>query len=67
MKRNIKKVRITIPNIAVLKLVRSTPVYQRLTRLKLQLGENIEIVNNYQFSEQMRMFPVAGATIEEIK
>jgi len=63
---NVKTVKITIPNSAVLKLVRSTPLFQRLTKLKLVLGENIEQVNHYQFSEQMRMFPIAGAKIEEI-
>lgn len=65
-KENIKTVKITIPNSSVLKLVRSTPLFQRLTKLKLQLGENIEQVNHYQFAEQMRMFPIAGVKIEEI-
>jgi hypothetical protein len=64
--KNIKTVKITIPNASVLKLVRSTPLFQRLTKLKLQLGENIEQVNHYQFVEQMRMFPIAGVKIEEI-
>ena len=65
-KQNVKTVKITIPNSSVLKLVRSTPLFQRLTKLKLQLGENIEQVNHYQFAEQMRMFPIAGVKIEEI-
>jgi len=66
IKQNIKKVKITIPNESVLKLVTNTPLFKRLTKLKLALGENIEQVNHYQFSEQMRMFPLAGAEIEEI-
>lgn len=66
-KRNVKKVRITIPNSHVLRIVRTTPLFQRLTKLKLQLGENIEQVNHYQFSEQIRMFPIIGAKVEEIK
>lgn len=65
-KQNVKTVKITIPNASVLKLVRSTPLFQRLTKLKLQLDENIEHVNHYQFAEQMRMFPIAGAKIEEV-
>ena len=65
-KQNVKTVKITIPNSSVLKLVRSTPLFQRLTKLKLQLGDNIEQVNHYQFAEQMRMFPIAGVKIEEV-
>lgn len=66
-KQNIKKVKITIPNDSVLKLVTTTPIFKRLTKLKLVLGENIEQVNHYQFAEQIRMFPIAGVEIEEIK
>ncbi len=63
---NTKKVKITIPNIQVLKRLTTTPLFQRLTRLKLKLGENIEVVNHCQFESQMRMFPIGGAQIEEI-
>jgi hypothetical protein len=66
-KQNIKKVKITIPNDSILKLVTTTPIFKRLTKLKLVLGENIEQVNHYQFAEQIRMFPIAGVEIEEIK
>lgn len=66
MNANTKKVKITIPNITVLKIVTTTPLYQRLTRLKLKLGDNFETVNHTQFESQMRMFPIAGATIQEI-
>jgi hypothetical protein len=65
-KQNIKIVKITIPNESVLRLVTNTPSFKRLTKLKLVLGENIEQVNHYQFSEQIRMFPLVGAKIEEI-
>ena len=65
-KQNIKTIKITIPNESVLRLVTNTPAFNRLTKLKLVLGENIEQVNHYQFSAQMRMFPLAGAKIEEI-
>ena len=67
MKANVKRVKITIPNIIVLKRLTTTPLFQRLTKLKLKLGENFEDVNHFQFSEQMRMFPIGGAKIEEIK
>lgn len=65
-KQNIKTVRITIPNEVVLKRVNTTPALSRLTRLHLIVGENIENVNHYQYSELMRMFPIAGCKVEEI-
>lgn len=65
-KQNVKTVKITIPNEIVLKKINSTPALNKLSRLILKVGENIEQVNHYQFNEQMRMFPIAGAKIEEI-
>jgi len=64
---NLKTVKITIPNISVLKIVRNKPLYQRLTKLKLKLGDNFEEVDEHQLAEQLRMFPIAGAKIEEVK
>ena len=65
--RNVKTVKITIPNERVLKRINSTPALNRLSRLVLRVGENVENVNHYQFAEQMRMFPIAGAKIEEVR
>lgn len=65
-KQNVKTVKITIPNEIVLKRINSTPSLNRLSRLILKVGENLENVNHFQFSEQMRMFPIAGVKIEEI-
>ena len=65
-KQNVKTVKITIPNEIVLKRISSTPTLNRLSRLILKVGENVENVNHFQFSEQMRMFPIAGVKIEEI-
>ena len=65
--KNIKTVKITIPNEVVLRKINNTPTLSRLSRLSLKVGENIENVNHYQFSEQMRMFPIAGVEIQEIK
>ena len=65
-KRNVKTVKITIPNEMVLKRINSTPALNRLSRLILKVGENLENVNHYQFAQQMRMFPIAGAKIEEV-
>lgn len=65
-KQNIKTVKITIPNEIILKKIISTPALNRLSRLILKVGENIENVNHFQFAEQMRMFPIAGVKIEEI-
>lgn len=66
LNRNIKTVKITIPNESVLKKINSTPTLKRLSRLTLKVGENIERVNHYQFSELKRMFPIAGAYVEEV-
>ena len=65
-KQNVKTVKITIPNEIVLKRINSTPSLNRLSRLILKVGENVENVNHFQFAEQMRMFPIAGVKIEEI-
>ena len=65
--KNIKTVKITIPNEVILRKKNNTPTLSRQSRLSLNVGENIENVNHYQFSEQMRMFPIAGVQIEEIK
>lgn len=64
--QNIKTVKITIPTDNILKRVNSTPSLSRLSRLSLRVGENIEKVNHFQYSEQMRMFPVVGVKIEEL-
>lgn len=66
-KKNIKKVKITIPNDVILKKIITTPALNKLSRIKLLVGDNIEHVNHYQFSELMRMFPIVGASVEEIK
>jgi hypothetical protein len=64
---NIKFIKILIPNDLILKKINSTPALKNLTRLALKVGENIENVNHYQFSQLMRMFPIAGAFVEEVK
>jgi hypothetical protein len=55
-KENVKIVKITIPNTSVLNLVTTTPSFQRLTKLKLVLGENIEKVNHFQFLNKCECF-----------
>ena len=49
-----------------LKKINNTPALKNLSRLILRVGENLENVNHFQFNEQMRMFPLAGAKIEEV-
>jgi hypothetical protein len=66
MKKNLKKVRITIPNDEVLKNVNKTPLIRDLSRLRLQVGENTESVNNVQYSRMMRLYPLVGAEIKQI-
>lgn len=66
MTKNVKTVKITIPSDVVLKRINSTPTLSRLSKLVLNVGENIEKVNHFQFAEQMRMFPIVGVKIIEI-
>lgn len=66
-RRNVKTVKITIPSERILQRINSTPALNRLSRLKLKVGENIENVNHYQFSEMRRMFPILGVEVEEVK
>lgn len=64
--RNIKTVKITVPNEIALKKATTIPTFKNLTRLKLNVGENIEKVNHYQYSAMMRMYPMIGITVEEM-
>jgi hypothetical protein len=66
MKTNIKQVKIVIPNETILRRVNSTPTLKRLSRLNLVVGENIENVNHFQFSEMQRMYPILGIEITEL-
>ena len=66
MKKNIKQVKIVIPNDIILKRVNSTPTLKRISRLNLVVGENIESVNHFQFSEMQRMYPILGIEITEL-
>ena len=65
-RRNIKTVKITVPNERILRRLNSTPTFNRLSRLKLQVGENIENVNHAQFGDMFRLYPLIGVTVEEV-
>jgi hypothetical protein len=64
--KNTINVKISIPNEMVLKRLLFTPVFQRLTKIKLKLGDNFETVNHFQYSEQVRLFTIGGATVEKV-
>lgn len=64
--RNIKAIKITVPNEQILKRLNSTPTFNRLSRLKLQVGENFENVNHAQFADMVRLYPLIGVTVEEV-
>jgi hypothetical protein len=64
--KNTKTVKIIIPNNQVLNRINSTPALSKLSKLKLVVGENIEVVNHFQYAEQLRMFPILNVKIEEI-
>lgn len=65
--RNIKTVKITVPNEQILKRLNTTPTFSRLSRLKLRVGENIENVNHKQFADMVRLYPLIGVNVEEVK
>ena len=65
--RNVKTVKITIPNERALKKATSIPAFKWLSRLKLKVGENIENVNHFQFSEMKRLYPMIDIDVEEVK
>lgn len=65
--KNVKTVKITIPNEGVLRKINSTPSLNRLSRLTLKVGENIENVNHAQFADMVRLYPLLGVTVEEIE
>ena len=65
--KNLKEVRISIPTEQILKRINSTPTFSRLSRLKLEVGENIEVVNHTQYSDMCRLYPLIGVTIIELK
>jgi hypothetical protein len=65
--KNIKTIKIIIPNERILKRVNSTPTFSRLSKLNLQVGENIENVNLKQFADMVRLYPLLGITVEEIE
>ena len=64
--KNIKAVKIIIPNERVLKILNSTPAFNRLSRLKLNVGENVENVNHRQYADMKRLYPVLSVSVEEI-
>ena len=65
--KNVKTVKITIPNEQLLRKINSTPSLNRLSRLALKVGENIENVNHTQFADMVRIYPLIGVTVEEIE
>ena len=64
--KNTKTVKITVPNEQILKRLNSTPTFSSLSRLNLQVGENIENVNHAQFAYMVRLYPLIGVTVEEV-
>ena len=50
-----------------MKRINSTPALNRLSRLALKVGANIENVNHAQFADMVRLYPILGVTVEEIK
>ena len=64
--KTVKTVKIAVPNEQILKRLNSTQTFNRLSRLKLQVGENIENVNHAQFADMVRLYPLIGVTIEEV-
>jgi hypothetical protein len=65
--RNVKTVRIFIPNTNILYRIINTPTFNRLFRTTPIVGENLEFVNHQQFADMNRLFPIIGISFEEVK
>jgi hypothetical protein len=71
-KRNIKTIKLYIPNIHILKRIKTTPSLNQWFRSDLKVGDNIENVNHVQFHNIMKLFSSwdyfkkQGVTVEEI-
>jgi len=68
-KRNVKKVKITVPNNdRLINLLNTTPAFSRLLPrgMKLKAGENIVDVNHYTYKEMMDKYPPRGVEVEEL-
>ena len=63
---NTKKVNINVPSEQTLKRINSTPTFNRLSRILLKVGDNVETVNHKQFSDMVRLFPLINVTVTEI-
>lgn len=66
MKKNVKTIKVVIPNEEILKRIKTTPTLSNLLRSELKVGENVENVNHSQFSRIQRMLPVMGVVVTEI-
>lgn len=63
--RNKKEITINVPNEQVLIKLNSTPTFNRLSRLNLKVGDNIEVVNHKQFADMIRLYPLIGVKVYE--
>lgn len=66
MKKNVKTIKVVIPNEGILKRIKTTPTLNNLLRSELKVGENVENVNHSQFSRIQRILPVMGVIVTEI-
>jgi len=64
--KNVKTIKITVPNDTALSLVNRTPTLKQLVRQTLNVGENVENVNHYQYSRILAMFPSIGITVIDL-
>ena len=64
--KNVKSVKITVPNEQILKRINSTPTFNRLSRLQLKVGDNFENVNHKIYADMLRLYSLIGVTVEEV-
>lgn len=64
--KNTKKIKYVIDHPKRVKLFNSTPAFRELVRKDAKLGENIETVNHYQYSQILKMFPRLNIQVSEI-
>jgi len=63
--KNKKQITIDVPNEQILKRLKSTPTFNRLSRLSLKVGKNTEIVNHKQYADMLRLYPLIDVKVYE--
>ena len=65
--QNLKKIQVTVESEEVARLINSTPAFNKILRQPVKVGTIEERVNHWQYSQALRMLPIVGAKVTELK